>query len=203
MRFSIIIPAHNAADRIRAALEMIKVQSFADYELIVVCDACDDNTHEIAESYGARVFDVDNHSAGLTRNKGLDEACGEWVMFLDDDDHWIHPYVLEMVDQKLRASDESDILQMGFYWKGVGVSGPLMGKFIWPNIWSKAFRREFIGDTRFSDAYGPDDLEFVNELLKRRPRLIFWDTPIYFYNYMRPGSITDRLTKGDSNGSRT
>lgn len=203
MRFSIIIPAHNAADRIQDALEMIKAQTLSDYELIVVCDACDDNTHEIAESYGARVFDVENHSAGLSRNKGLEEAHGEWVMFLDDDDYWIHPYVLEMVDQKLRSSDNTDILQMGFYWKGVGVSGPLMGKHIWPNIWSKAFRREFIGETRFTDAYGPDDLEFVNELLKKNPHLRLWDTPIYFYNYMRPGSITDHLMKGESHENRT
>ena len=193
MMFSIILPAHNAADRIRDALEMIKAQTFTDYELIVICDSCTDNTHEIAEAYGARAIDVDYHSAGLSRNRGLDEATGEWVLFHDDDDKWIHAFVLESIDRKLRAFDDVDLLQMSFYWKGIGVTGPLLNGQMWGNVWSKAIRREFIGETRFPDLYGPDDLEFVNRILAKEPRTILWDTPIYYYNYMRPGSITDSL----------
>lgn len=49
MRFSIIIPAHEAENRIRVALDSIKQQTFKDYELIVVCDACTDRTEEIAK----------------------------------------------------------------------------------------------------------------------------------------------------------
>ena len=59
MKFSLILPAYNAADRIRKALDSVKAQSFTDYELIVVCDRCTDNTKAIAESYGAKTIDVD------------------------------------------------------------------------------------------------------------------------------------------------
>ena len=54
MRFSVIIPAHNAAGHIRKALDSVRSQTFRDYELIVVCDSCTDDTQEIAEEYGAR-----------------------------------------------------------------------------------------------------------------------------------------------------
>ena len=51
MKFSVIIPAHNEESVISKALESIKQQSFTDYELIVVCDACTDRTKEIAEKF--------------------------------------------------------------------------------------------------------------------------------------------------------
>jgi glycosyltransferase involved in cell wall biosynthesis len=42
--FSVIVPAHNSAEYIQRGLQSIVSQSFTDYELIVVCDACTDNT---------------------------------------------------------------------------------------------------------------------------------------------------------------
>ncbi|MBR2556451.1 MAG: glycosyltransferase family 2 protein, partial [Aeriscardovia sp.] len=41
--FSVIVPAHNAAARIRRGLDSIRWQTFTDWELIVVCDDCQDN----------------------------------------------------------------------------------------------------------------------------------------------------------------
>ena len=53
MKFSIIIPAHNAAEHIQNALDSVTEQTFTDYELIVICDSCTDNTEQIAKEYGA------------------------------------------------------------------------------------------------------------------------------------------------------
>ena len=53
-RFSVIMPAHNAANRMQMPLDSIKSQHFKDYELIVVCDACTDVTEDIAKYYGAK-----------------------------------------------------------------------------------------------------------------------------------------------------
>ena len=57
-RFSIIIPAFNAEKHIRKALDSIKEQTFRDYELIVICDNCTDNTAQVAWTYGAKVIKV-------------------------------------------------------------------------------------------------------------------------------------------------
>ena len=64
MKFSIIIPAHNAADHIRNALESVAEQTFEDYETIVVCDSCTDDTEEIAKGYGAKTVAVGYHGTG-------------------------------------------------------------------------------------------------------------------------------------------
>ena len=114
MRFSIIIPAHNSASFIRNALESIKKQTFKDYELIVICDNCNDNTQQIAEEYGAITERVGFGRDGLTRNRGLEKARGEWVLFMDDDDWWLHEYVLAQLDQKLKENPNIDMLCFSF-----------------------------------------------------------------------------------------
>ena len=46
--FSVIVPMHNSAAFMRRGLDSIREQTFTDYELIIVCDACEDNTADIA-----------------------------------------------------------------------------------------------------------------------------------------------------------
>lgn len=196
MRFSIIIPAHNAANRIRKALDMVKAQSFTDYELIVVCDSCEDNTKDIAKEYGARVEEVNFSRDGLTRNRGLDVAKGEYVLFIDDDDWWLHEFVLEQLNKKLKENPGLDVLCFSFifkYWKYATPTGNRGDR--WIAVWSKCWRRDFIGDTRFSDIYSKSDMGFNRTMMNKKPKLLDWDMPMYYYNYLRPGSISEKAKR--------
>ena len=87
--FSVIMPTHNGEEYIRKSLESIRFQTFTDYELIIVCDKCEDNTEAITREYTDKVFVIDAGRCALDRNKGLDEATGEWILFIDDDDWFI------------------------------------------------------------------------------------------------------------------
>lgn len=197
MRFSIIIPAHNAADRIRNALESIKKQTFTDYELIVICDSCDDNTAEIAKEYTDKVLKVHNHRDGLTRNAGLDIANGEYILFMDDDDWWLHEYVLDMINKKL-DKEPCDVLCFAFIWKTVGYAGPLDnggGHFV--AVWNKCWRREYIGKTRFNNIQYGSDVVFNSDMFfVKSPRVVNWEMPLYYYNFLREGSLSDLYYKG-------
>jgi glycosyltransferase involved in cell wall biosynthesis len=191
MRFSIIVPAHNAEDRITKCLDSIKQQTFTDYELLVICDACSDKTAEIAESYGAKVFNVKYCNAGLTRNVGLDNAQGEYVLFLDDDDWWLHEYVLDQINRKL--TDE-DVLCFAFIWKGMKYADPLGngGNEHFVAVWNKCWKRSFIDTTRFSDATPGEDTDFHWTMWRKNPKYVDWNMPMYYYNYMRDGSISKK-----------
>lgn len=192
-KFSIIIAAYNCADRIRKTLDSIKAQTFRDYELIVVCDACRDNTAEIAREYTDKVFEVWNNHPGPTRNVGLDYATGEWIMIVDDDDWLLHEFVLEQLAEHL---GDEDVLNFAFVWKNVGVTMPVRPNgCYWPAGWSRVIRRTALGDIRYP-RQTPEDLIFINRLLSERIlKIKNWDMPLYYYNYMRPGSITDTLNK--------
>ena len=190
MRFSIIIPAHNAEQRIVPLLESIEKQTFKDYELIVVCDACTDGTDEVCSRYNARMFSVDAHNCAVARNKGLDEARGEYVLFADDDDHWIHPFALEQIDRELNYSKDAtaDMIQCAFVYGKHGVT-PITGR-IYPNVWSKIWKRSAIGLTRFPpDRFPADDLGFTLAMLDKGVTVGFATILWYYYEYPREGSI--------------
>ena len=204
MMFSIIIPAYNAAGHIRKALDSIKAQEYKDYELIVVCDSCEDDTEKIAQEYGARTAAVKFHRDGLTRNVGLDMATGEYILFMDDDDWWLHEFVLTRLYREItyrriaynfttKSNTPPDIYAFGFIWKGKGICYPTHdGGMYYPAVWNKCYRRDFIGDTRFNDKWSVSDLDFTLELFNKRPQICNDTQPLYYYNYMRKGSITER-----------
>ena len=183
MKFSIIIPAHNSESYIHKALQSIESQTFKDYELIVVCDSCTDGTKSIAESYGAKTIDVNFHNDGLTRNTGIDNATGDWILFMDDDDWWLHEFVLEQLAEKVGKENE-DILCFSFVWKDVKYCSPLsLNGTLYPAVWNKCWKREFIGNTRFPHVYSISDYYFHTEMMKKNPKLVIWDMPLYYYNY--------------------
>ena len=196
MKISIIIPAYNAENRIRQALESVRTQSYTDYELIVVCDSCKDRTKEIAEEYGAITIECKHHCDGPTRNEGLEIAIGDYIMFIDDDDYWLHSEVLSCVVQKLKRS-HADVLCCGFIFGYLGYRSPLdNGGYLFPNVWSKVWKRSRIGATRFPNIYSVSDSFFTQEMFNKGLTTELWDSPIYYYNYMRKGSISEVTKNG-------
>lgn len=194
MRFSVIIPAHNSEKFINKALDSIKNQSFQNFELIVVCDRCTDNTKSIAESYGAKTIDVDYGRDGLSRNAGLDVAQGEYIIWSDDDDWFLHEFVFEQIDKKLRQENNPDLLCFSFIWKGVMYANPIAKSGdLYPSVWNKAWKRSWIGDTRFTDVYSISDYYFHNTMIAKPHTQVIYDMPMYYYNYLREGSISKAM----------
>lgn len=190
-KFSIIIPAHNSGDFNWRAFESISKQTFTDYELIVVCDSCEDDTKEVAEVYTKNVIVIDAHNDGIARNAGIDAAKGDWILFMDDDDWWLHDYVLEILDPVCKG-DSFDILCFGFIWKGIGPIAPVKeNNGLWPNVWSKVWRRKFIENIRFKNVPMESDLHFTRDVIAEGARINILDTHLYYYNYMRKGSQTE------------
>ena len=195
MRFSIVIPAHNSAGYIRKALESVKAQTYKDYELIVVCDSCTDDTEQIAREYGAVTDNVEFHCDGLTRNRGIELARGDWLLFMDDDDWWLHEYVLQQLADKL--DDSMDILCFSFIFRHIGYAAPVRrcNGAHWIACWNKCYRRTAIRDARFSDVTdGSADIQFYMQMLYRGLRITDWDMPLYYYNYWRDDSISAKGT---------
>ena len=115
MRFSIIIPAHNAEKEIDRAIESVNKQTFNDYEIIVIDDCSTDNTYKVLEKYNniKIIRNEKNIKAGGSRNKGIDYANGDYIIFLDADDYLAENDTLEKID-KIIGQDVIDIVYLGF-----------------------------------------------------------------------------------------
>ncbi|MEG0467814.1 MAG: glycosyltransferase [Mucinivorans sp.] len=90
--FSVVIPTYNHAHLIGKCLDSLISQTFTDWEAIVVNNFSSDSTIEVVESYAdPRIHLINNSNDGIiavSRNRGIAEARGEWICFLDSDDWW-------------------------------------------------------------------------------------------------------------------
>ena len=90
-KVSVVIPAYNAAALIKRALESVFAQE-EDLEVIVVDDCSTDDTIAVVENLHDRRVKVlrqsENKGPAAARNKGLEEASGKYIAFLDADDYW-------------------------------------------------------------------------------------------------------------------
>jgi len=98
---SVVIPTYNVAPFIAETLNSVFAQTFTDFEVIVVDDGSDDaeELERALEPYLERVRYVrqENLGAGAARNRGVQEARGEFIAFLDSDDLWMPEYLEEQV----------------------------------------------------------------------------------------------------------
>ena len=192
--FSVITPQHNSAAFMRKGLGSIRKQDFTDYELIVVCDACTDDTATTALGYSDKMICTNYGRAGMARNAGLDVAEGDWILFMDDDD-WYLPGAFGKIATELDRQKDIDILAYGFEWKHMKTAYQSEAR-IYPAIWNKAWRREFIGNERFPDWIHTDDLGFAKRM-HPRARFGFLHEALYYYNFMRVGSVSDKIRNGE------
>ena len=88
---SVIIPTYNRARVVCHAIDSVLAQSYTATEIIVVDDGSTDNTLDELRSYGERIRLVRQGNSGpaIARNRGIAEATGEFVAFLDSDDLWV------------------------------------------------------------------------------------------------------------------
>lgn len=105
---SVIIPTHNRADALMRAVRSCLEQTRPVLEVLVCADGCtDDSRDRIAGIGDARVRWIDGPVAGrpaVPRNRGVHEAQGDWVAFLDDDDSW-EPGKLSAQLERLKGHD--------------------------------------------------------------------------------------------------
>ena len=102
---SVIMPTYNREDIIERAIDSVLSQTFTNYELIVIDDGSKDSTEElITTKYTAQInsgkikyIKQKNGGVSSARNKGLSEARGSIIAYLDSDNYWLDTYLEKMV----------------------------------------------------------------------------------------------------------
>lgn len=115
---SVIVPVYNVEKYLRQCIESIKMQTFENWELILVDDGSLDNSGSICDEYAQsdnriKVVHKENGGVSTARNFGLAIAAGKYISFIDSDDY-IVPKFFEIMLEKL-LTYKADIVRCGFY----------------------------------------------------------------------------------------
>lgn len=166
--FSIIIPAYNCESFISYTLESILNQNFTDYEIIIVNDGSIDNTLNICRNYENKnkyiiCINKQNEGVSIARNKALEIAKGNYILFIDADDI-IYPDSLLHISNILQNKN-IDFLK--FEYNTIGTKGELL----FPN-YNRVLRKKIINKDYdpifFMDYLMKDEYYMCMHVFKRK-----------------------------------
>ncbi len=112
---SVIIPVYNSEKTIRETIESVLNQTFTDFELIIINDGSQDSSLEIISSIQdtrLKVFSYPNAGVSASRNRGIAQASGEFIAFLDSDDLW----TADKLESQLQALQANPHAAVAYSW---------------------------------------------------------------------------------------
>lgn len=211
MKISVIIPVYNAEKYLRKCLDSVCNQTYADWEVIAVDDGSKDNSYKILQEYAEKdsrfiVETKKNEGPGLTRNRALEKASGNYVVFLDSDDYIEKDY-FELLVMKYKETGSEvifiDVIQedpkgkviryermsdFKFFDRKGMISCQMTGFMPWGG-WRKACSRQLIEreHLRYTEDTVGEEAIFSFELLRNANDVVFIEKPLYHY-INHPGS---------------
>jgi len=120
---TIVIPTFNRSASLKQAIESVRAQEFADWELIVVDDGSEDDTGAMVAGFGdPRIRYVFTEHAGVSaaRNRGIALAQRPWICFLDSDDYWM-PLKLKRQVCELERDNRYSVIYTNEIWIRRGI----------------------------------------------------------------------------------
>lgn len=221
MLLSIIIPVYNCANYLQAALESVCKQTYKNLEILIVNDGSTDNSRQIIDAYikkdkRIQAFHLTNNGVSISRNYGLKQATGEYIMFLDPDDTYEKDYCEHMLhliastNAKIAMSNYSLVRNNRKYTNDLHMNNDAntgilsqhealkltisdngFKGFVWNRIYSKELLENILFDEQLTYL---EDMVFNINLFIKVPFIAFSKIPKYNY-LQRTDSVSNNLNK--------
>ena len=211
---SVIIPVYNSKKRLAACLDHVAAMDYPNLEVIVVDDCSTDGSLEICRTYEKKVpyFHVitkKNEGVSAARNRGIKEAHGKYIQFVDSDDLVKKEAASLMV--KRMEEDKSDVVIAGYYDEKAGKDHlpkaavyadqtafikdfpKLFSSYFLHVPWNKLYRREVIGKGFPTDLDKGEDLVFNLHVFERAGKISVLSESVYQYYNIETGSLSFRF----------
>lgn len=224
-KVSVVIPVYNTEPYLRQCLDSVVGQTLRDIEVICVDDGSTDGSLEVLREYEARdgrftVLQQRNQFAGVARNRGMERARGDYLVFWDSDD-FFEPTALEKMHGQI-VRYEADICVCGAnqYLQETGELAPsarylaeerlpeaavfnrhthndFILTFATVMPWNKMFRRAFVEENRlrFQDRRNSNDTYFCACALLLAERIFTVPEHLVTYRVGRAGSLVSSLAQ--------
>lgn len=212
---SVIVPVYNVENYISECVESILAQSYVNLDIILVDDGSTDSSGELCDGFAAldrrvRVLHLENAGVSAARNKGIEESRGDWICFVDGDDHVLPDYVDYMLDLALRKGVE--VVSTTEFMNDYDTSQIVNDKIDIVNgqeavrrilcyrlpigCNSKLFRKSFLKENEiyfFEDLKVGEGFNFNCLAFGRAEKVAICSRRIYFYRKDNPNSVTTKF----------
>lgn len=212
-KVSVVVPVYNAEKSIRRCVNSILTQTFNDYELLLVNDGSTDNSGAICNEYAkqdarVRVFHKDNGGVSSARNLGMDNAQGEWIVFVDSDDSVSDTYLSNLLSHSVQVDlviSYAEIVHMDNrrikeQYNNMIVTTDYDALFIYNDLnwhtspWAKLFKASLCKDLRFVEGmHIGEDLVFLYSYMLKCSKIYVSSDTDYKYFVDSQGSLTKRI----------
>ncbi len=202
---SIITPSYNTARYIAETIKSVQVQTYTNWEMIIVDDCSTDNTDEIVAQFLADtriryLKNERNSGAAVSRNYALREAKGKWIAFLDSDDTWLPEKLEKQVGFMERSGcsfsyTNYEEMDADSNPTGVTVTGPKkitkcgMYNYCWPGCLTVMYDAEKIGLIQIADIKKNNDYAIWLKVCKKADCHLLGEV-LAKYRRGRSGSIS-------------
>lgn len=115
--FSVVIPLYNKQEFISTCIGSVLNQTFSSFEIIVINDGSRDSSENVVKEIKddrVKYFHQNNSGVSAARNKGIEEASGEYIAFLDADD-WYEDDFLKIVHESILEHPSADAFTTGYF----------------------------------------------------------------------------------------
>ncbi len=214
-KVSVIVPVYRVEPYLKCCLDSLNRQSLTDIEILLIDDASPDRCGEICEAYAMRdqrfkVFHLsENGGLSVARNRGIKEASGKYLMFVDSDD-WVHNDFCQEA-YECAETTQSDLVMFNFIRiknnrfngkhqtkvfksfcegnKSREESLAIMLEDVGNAVWNKLYKRELFEGINFPEGLLYEDTGTTYRLVFRSYNTYYLDKALYYY-CERPRSIT-------------
>ena len=215
MKLTIIIPVYKVEAYLDFCLKSIARQNVEDYEVILVDDGSPDRSGALCDAWVRKdgrfrvIHCPENRGLSAARNRGLDEAHGEYVTFVDSDDY-ISPHTLQANMELLALHPEADVLEYPVcvyhgtakayrYTPGTCEITDYTGwahrkGYIHSYAWNKIYKRSLWKSLRFPEGRWYEDVFTIPAVLRQARYILRSDKGLYYY-CSRQGSISNTLQR--------
>ena len=216
---SIVVPVYNCERYLHACIRSILEQSYSNIEVILVDDGATDNSGAICDEYVSdsrvKVFHQENAGVSKTRNFGIGQATGEYIMFVDSDD----TIDSDMVEVLVRALEEKDAdaafcgivheyedykrnfpeTRVQCQTDGNGAVKEVLKNYIaTAGPVCKLFRKTYVTESMFpEDLSIGEDAFAVIQVLQKMKCVVFDTLPLYHYNHREESLMTTSFSERD------
>lgn len=199
IKLSIIIPYYNTEKYTDELLAVLEKQVTKECEIILVDDGSSEQYVPYQDSEMVKVFRQKNKGVSAARNKGLKEAKGEYIAFIDSDDLVSDDYIAKIFEAMAAEPDTIYLSWQSMNTKWGRILKSDSDEFGTANrcVWNRVFKKTYIEGMKFNESLKiAEDDDFLNRLPEYKSKKCITSV-VYHYRQNREGGLTNRKAKGD------